>query len=409
MAKPTLLEHDFFPSATAGWENDTTWAEVSLDAVRQNVESLKGYADTAVIAVVKANGYGHGAIPVGRAALKAGASSLAVYQVEEGVVLRKAGISAPLLVFGPFTRVSAESMHAYGLTATVTSTESAALLQSVSAGRSIDVHVKVDTGLSRAGLPPQEAESLVEKLDRYPALRLRGLYTHFARADEACREPTLRQLDLLFQLADRLRARGAGVPMLHAANSAATLMVAEAHFDAVRIGISMYGYYPSPEVNRAVRLLPALRLHSRLSRVHRIATGSGVGYGHEFKAERPTTIGLVPVGYGDGLPRTLGHGRGRVIVAGSLAPIVGRISMDQITVDLTDIPGARPGDLVTLIGADGDRSQTADALATQAGTISYDILTGLLPRVPRLYVAGGVLSGAMRLDSGPRVVELEGE
>jgi alanine racemase len=347
-------------------------------------------APAEVMAVVKADAYGHGAPAVGRTALAHGASRLAVYAVGEAVNLRRSGVTAPILVFGPFAQAEAGEIWRHGLTPTLTHLEAARWLQESSKGRILHYHVKLDTGLARAGIDPAEAVSFLQAVTAsFPALQLQGAYTHFAAADEADKTATLEQIRRYRQTIAAMERAGFAPTVTHAANSAALLEISDARFEMVRAGIALYGYYPSQSTQHVVPLVPALQLLSEVSRVHTIAPGAGVGYGHEFRATRPTTIALIPIGYGDGLPRTLGHGSGRVIVRSRLAPIVGRVSMDQITVDVTDIGGVERGDPVVLIGSQGDTEQTAEDVGAQAGTISYDILTGLLPRVPRVYVQGG--------------------
>lgn len=347
------------------------------------------------MAVVKADGYGHGAVAVAGAALAHGATRLAVYTPEEGVTLRAHGITAPILVFGPFTAGESRLYWRHGLTPTVTSLEAARTLQMHAGDSTLEFQLKLDTGLSRAGVDPGEAVAFLRWVAREcTSLRIAGVYTHFASADELDKSTTRVQLRRFGAALDAIRAAGFAVELAHASNSAALLDVPDARFSLVRAGIATYGYYPSPHAGRAVQLTPVLQLLSEVTRVHSIPPGTGVGYGHEFRATRPTTIALVPIGYGDGLPRTLGNGSGRVLIRSRSAPIVGRVSMDQITVDVSEIDGAACGDDVVLIGAQGELEQTAEDLGAQAGTISYDILTGLLPRVPRIYVRGGALVGS---------------
>jgi alanine racemase len=223
------------------------------------------------------------------------------------------------------------------------------------------------------------------------------VYTHLARADEPDRTTTEEQVRLLLATVEQIESRGVRIPYVHASNTAGALNFPAARLGAMRVGIGLYGYDPSRLPARQGVLRPALTLTSRLTRVTPIAPGTGVGYGHEFRPLSRSIVGLVPIGYGDGLPRQLGLGCGQVLIAGKRAPIVGRVSMDQITVDLTGIEGAAVGDGVVLIGESGDLRQTADDLGDQAGTISYDVLTGLLPRVPRVYRAGSGPVGVARM------------
>ncbi|GAC1443003.1 MAG: alanine racemase [Chloroflexota bacterium] len=344
-----------------------------------------------IMTVVKANAYGHGAVQVARAALRGGASWLGVYTVQEGETLRRHGVQAPILVFGPFQRSEAKVIVQNKLTPTITNVEAGSWLQDSSDGQRMPFHLKVDSGLSRAGVLPCEVADLLEKLSALPALVAEGIYTHFARADELDQSYTQSQLAIFLQLIQCLGDAGRSFEVRHAANSAATLGLPESHLDMVRCGISTYGYFPSSFVPKKVRLQPALSWMSSITRVHSITSGTGVGYGHEFRAERTSTIALVPIGYGDGLSRGLGHGRGSVIVRGAPAPIIGRVSMDQITIDVTDIGGVKSGDAVIIIGANDRAVQSAEDVAAAAGTISYDVLTAILPRVPRLYSELGTL------------------
>jgi len=369
------------------WTGRATRAEINLDAIAFNVRSLCSLLSGAeLMAVVKGNAYGHGAVAVARIALEHGATRLGVYTMAEGVELRRAGIPCPVLVFGPFQRDEARDACLYDLSPTIGSIAAGEMLQRQATGRPIRFHLKIDTGLHRSGVSAVEATDLLHGLQQFPALQREGLYTHFACADEPERDCTSAQLSLFLRTARELEAAGFAFPLKHAANSAATLSRADTHLDLVRAGISLYGYYPSSEIAPVVPLQPALSLRSRIARAHTIPAGAGVGYGYAFGAQRRTRIALAPVGYGDGLPRSLGNGRGRVLVHGTAAPIVGRVSMDQITVDVTDIGDVMAGDEIVLIGAQGASRQDAAQLAARADTISYDILTGLLPRVPRRYV-----------------------
>ncbi len=364
-----------------------TRALVDLTAIASNVGALRRWARARYfMAVVKANGYGHGAVEVARASLAAGADWVGVYTVGEGEELRRRGIDAPILVFGPYSAGEARTLVERRLTPTIVDVQGAELLQQAIGETRLPFHLKVDTGLVRAGVSAEDAIPLMQTLTRFPGLQPEGIYTHFACADEPGDSTTRRQLGCFLDVCRRLEAGGFTFSIRHAANSAATLAHPESHLDMVRCGIATYGYYPSAAVSQTVELHPALSLLSVVTRVRPIPRGTGVGYGHDFRAQRPSLIALVPIGYGDGLPRAAGLGVGRVLVRGKLAPIVGRVSMDQITIDVTDVPGVRPGDEVTIIGDVDGVSQTADDLAAQVGTLSYEILTRIMLRVPRVYV-----------------------
>jgi alanine racemase len=337
------------------------------------------------MAVVKADAYGHGAAAVARAALAHGASWLGVYTVDEGASLRESGIDAPILVFGPFEAAEAAQIVRNRLTPTVYTVEAGRILETSGPATPIPFHLKVDTGLSRSGVDPARSREVLDALAAMPALRPEGIYTHFARSDEPSRPETAQQLGLFLDTVWRLEQAGYTFEIKHAANTGATLWAADSHLDMVRFGIGTYGYAPSTDTQGNVALTPALSLLSSLVRVHTVSAGAGIGYGHEFVSGRKSRLALVPIGYGDGLPRSLGHSAGRVLVRGREAPILGRVSMDQIIIDVTNIPGASVNDDAVLIGRSETMEQDADIFAAQAGTISYDVLTKLLPRVPRLY------------------------
>lgn len=388
-----------FPPVYSGneWGGRVTRAEINLDSLAANIRNLKRQAGASrLLTVVKADGYGHGAAAVGKTAVGAGADWLGVYTVDEGVVLRRNGIDAPILIIGTFQSAEARHIVDERLTPTITSLQAAAALQDAAGGERIAFHVKTDTGLTRAGVPVDTLESFARSLQEFPALEPQGLYTHFASADEDDKTTTFDQFRVFLAVSDRLAEEGLSFPLRHVANSAATLDLPETHLDMVRCGITCYGYYPSPAVRRDVEVRPAMSLLSAVTRVRRVPTGTGVGYGHEFRCSRESLIALVPIGYGDGLPRCLGSGIGTVLLRGRAVPIVGRMSMDQIAVDATDVPAVEPGDAVTIIGRDGEVEQSADDLARQAGTISYDILTGIMPRVPRVYIRSGAIAGDSR-------------
>lgn len=375
-----------------------TRAVVDLDAVAANVRNFRALAPaSALIAVVKGNAYGHGSVPVAETALRAGASGLAVYSVDEGIALREGGVDASILVFGPIEPAEVEEVVVHRLSPTVSRLETIQMFEFAAAGYRLDMHVKVDTGMTRAGASPRDAAELARAVAEHPGFRLASLYTHLACADEPQSDLTHRQVQSLMNVLTQVESSGVRVPMVHASNTAGALNFPEARLDAVRVGIGLYGYDPSRDSRSETDLLPALSLTSHITRVTRISRGTGVGYGHDFVAPSEAVIGLVPIGYGDGLPRQLGLGRGVVLVRGQRAPIVGRVSMDQITIDLTRVEGVKVNDEVVLIGRSGDLRQTADDLGDQAGTISYDVLTGLLPRVPRLYLQGGRVTGVARM------------
>ncbi len=366
----------------------TNYARIDLDAIARNTAALKARVgpDIELWAVVKANAYGHGAIPVARTVLAAGASRLAVARISEGIALRRAGLTAPILIMGYHAPAEAETAVAHDLTMTVNDDAFIRALdaQARNAGKRIPVHVKVDTGMGRFGRLPHELLPFLEQLSRFSHLQLEGLWTHFATADEADKTFARHQLDLFQEAAARARERY-DIPFLHAANSAAILDLPETWLDAVRPGIALYGLYPSAEVSDSVSLHPALTLVSHVGRMRTLPPGSSVSYGRTFIATRPTRVALLPIGYGDGVHRLLSN-RGRVLIRGQRAPIIGRVCMDNIMVDVTHIEGVQEGDEAVLIGRQGAARISAEEVAAWAQTINYEVTTSLLPRTARVYV-----------------------
>ena len=380
------------------WWGRPLWAEIDLDALALNVKALNRQAGAAALAaVVKANAYGHGAVPVAQAALEAGADRLAVICVDEGEQLRRAGIQAPILVMGHSPAGDAARIVQLRLTPTVNSREMALALaaQAETAGVVQPVHLKVDTGLNRYGLPPQEVVALAEALRKMAPLEVEGIYTHFASADEDDNSFTMEQYRAFLATADRLP----WIPVRHVSNTATLLDCPEMSLGMVRPGVGIYGIYPSPRANRSLELRPVLSLKSRLARLTCLSPGDGVSYGRTWRANRPSLIGLVMCGYGDGLPRVLSN-RGSMLVRGRRAPIVGRVCMDMCMLDVTDIPEVAEGDEVVVIGVQGGSEIPAEELGEMCDTISYEIMCGISQRVPRLYLRGGELVGVETLVSG---------
>ncbi|MCS7251362.1 MAG: alanine racemase [Thermoflexus sp.] len=368
-----------------------TWAEIDLDAIAENTRAMKRWVGNRVeiIAVVKADAYGHGAVPVARTVLKAGATRLAVHRLTEGVALRQAGIEAPILVMAPLLPEEAAEMIRWQLTPTLSTIEVAQALDGIArgTGRRMPVHVEVDTGMGRAGLLPQDAVSFACAVSRMDGLTLEGLYTHFATADEKDPSFVRRQLCRFEEVVATLEASGVRIPLRHTANSAAALRFPAAHFEAVRPGIALYGMRPSLEWEPPFPLRPAMTIRSRVIRVWTLAPGESVGYGQTFITDRARRMALVPIGYGDGYPHALSS-RGAVLIRGQRASVCGRVSMDQIVVDVSKIPDVRVGDEVVIIGRQGEEEIWAEELAAWAGTIHYEITTRISPRVPRIYREG---------------------
>ncbi len=368
-----------------------TYAAIDLNAIAHNVRALKTHvgAGIEVIAVVKANGYGHGAVEAARAALAGGATRLAVARVDEGVELRRAGLACPVLVMGYAPPEAAPAIITHDLTATLTTWETAQALsaRAQATGRRATVHAKVDTGMGRFGLLPEEVAPFVSQVAALPGLDVEGMFTHFAVADEPgedSRAYTRRQFAVFSDVLCAVVETGHPIRLRHCANSAAALFHRETHLDAVRPGIAIYGLRPNAAVAPPVELRPALALKSRVARVRTLPPGASVSYGRTYTTTRPTPVALVPVGYGDGYHRLLSN-RGAVLINGKRAPIVGRVCMDQFVVDVTGVPDVKQDDEVVLIGAQGRERISAEEVARWAETINYEVTTSILPRVKRVY------------------------
>jgi len=376
-----------------------TRATVNLDAMGHNVRLVRRIVGpgVGVMAVLKADAYGHGAVPVARACLAAGASWLAAATVDEGVSLRRAGIDAPLLLIAPAFPEEYAMAVTHELSVGVGSLGMAADLAVVArrAGTVARVHAEVDTGLNRFGIPAQRAVDEVVALAALPGLTLEAVYTHFAASETPSDGSADAQLALFREIVDGVRARGAPIPLLHASNSGGVLELPRAHLDLVRPGIALYGYHPAGPGARPGSgfasgvdpdgLRPVMTLSTRLVRVERVSPGAGVSYNHTFRTARESVLGLAPLGYGDGLPRLLSS-RGQMLVRGRRCPIVGRVCMDQTVLDLTDVPGAAVDDEVVAIGRQGQERIGADDVGALVGTNAYEVLCGIAPRVPRDYV-----------------------
>lgn len=367
-----------------------THAEIDLSAIAANVALACRLAgpETRVMAVVKADAYGHGAVPVARVALAAGATWLGVAIPEEAIPLREAGIACGILVLGPVAPEQAELVADHDLEQCVCDPAQAEALDRAARarGRVLALHLKVDTGMGRVGLRPGEVRGVAEKIRALPSVRLAGLMTHFADAE--AEEPGFarEQLARFADAARDLAAAGIPVPLRHAANSAALLFLPEARLDLVRPGIMLYGYHPrGPRGGPEPPLRPALRLRTAISQIRDVARGESVSYARTFVAPRDLRVATLPVGYADGCGRLLSN-RGQVLIRGQRVPIVGRVCMDMTMVDVSSLPDVRVGDEAVLIGRQGADEITADEAAELQGTISYEVLCRIGPRVPRVYL-----------------------
>ena len=400
MAQPSLAPR-LLVRQDAAWKqivvlepDRPTWVEVDLGALAHNTRRLKDAAGGAeLMAVLKADAYGHGAVQAARVVLRHGASRLAVACLSEGATLRAAGITAPILVLGYTPAWQAREALRLGLDAAVfdLATGQAFSRAARDLGRTARLHLKVDTGMHRLGCGPDEAESLLAQLTELPGLAVEGIFTHLACADDrgdAGRAATEAQLASWQSLLTRLEAAGRRPRLAHALNSAGLLAWLQARGDLVRPGIALYGLAPSAALAeacgpRGLDLRPVLSWRTQVGQLHRLDAGEAVGYGASWRAARPSLIATIPVGYADGFRRAPKAWR-QVLVRGRRAPLVGRVSMDQSAVDVTDIPGVRQGDTVTLIGRQGEDAILADEVAAWLGTLHYEVVAGILARVPRL-------------------------
>jgi alanine racemase len=373
-----------FPSA---WGGRPVWAEVDLDALAHNVRSLvRRAAPAKLYAVVKANAYGHGAVAVGRAALEAGAGGLAVVCVDEAEELRRAGIAGSILVVGYTPASDAPRVVALDLQPTVGAADVVDALSAAAreAGKTVPLHLELESGLNRHGLAPDALIALAERARELPGIEVRGLFTHFAAAEEGDQRFTRRQFETLRIVSQRLP----WIPERHCSASASTLIDPEMGLDAVRAGLSIYGYRPAPWVGTEAELRPVLSLRARIARVMELEPGASVGYGRAWAATRRTKVALVMCGYADGYRRAFSN-KAHVLVRGRRVPVIGRVAMDMCMIDATAAAGVAVGDVVTLVGQDGDEKVDADDLAILDDTISWEFLAGITARVPRLYLRDG--------------------
>ena len=365
------------------------WAEISLANAAHNVEKIKQWIGPhcQLMAVVKANAYGHGDLELARTALAHGASWLAVALPEEGVKLRRAGIAAPILVLGAVSPHQLEFCAAKDLVVTLFQWEHAQILSNIARrlNKTVKVHVKVDTGMSRLGIRPEETLSLVKRLVGLPGIEVQGIYTHFACADTLNDPYTQWQWQRFTWVLLELEKAGIEIPLKHCANTAATLLMPETHLNLVRVGLGIYGLYPCPKTDelKVIDLKPVLSLHTQVLDLKRVPKGTAVSYGRNYVAWRDTTIAVLPIGYADGLLRRLQE-KGVVLINGVKYPFAGRITMDHCMIDVGD-GAVEIGDQVTLIGTQGSAAITADDWAAWLDTINYEIPCMISERVVRTY------------------------
>ena len=373
------------------------YAEINLDAIVKNVDNLMALTkeNTGALAVVKADGYGHGDVAVAKAVAQK-VTGYAVATLDEAVNLRENGVKKPSLVLGHVDPYEFDILVSHEITATVFDVETAQLLADAARvqKKQAHCHIKVDTGMRRIGLEPDEnGIAIVKQITALKELSADGIFTHFAASDETDKTSAEHQFKLFTDFTGRLEKEGIHFTYRHCANSAAVIDMPQVDLDMVRLGIAMYGMYPSDEVKKEkVELFPALDLKSHITMVKEIPAGEKVSYGGTFTTTRTTKLATVSVGYGDGYPRALSS-KGYVLVRGQKAPIVGRVCMDQMMVDVTDIKNVTRADIVTLIGKDGDAEITVEEIAALAGTFNYEFVCDLGKRIPRSYYLNGEYIG----------------
>lgn len=364
------------------------WAEVDLGAIARNVRALKTLtpAATRFMAVVKADGYGHGAVRVAEAALAGGADRLGVATLEEAVALREAGITAPVQLLAEVPAEGAPLTVRHGIIATVASAEAAVALSRAAMLAQVQAvcHLKIDTGMNRIGVRAEDAAALARRVSDLPGLVLEGAFTHFATADTPGDWEFDRQVTRLGSAIDAMRTEGVRPAVLHAANSAATIMHPETHLGMVRCGIAIYGLHPSEATVPRIELEPAMSVKARVSFAKEVGLGDGVSYGFTWHADGPATIATLPLGYADGIHRVLSNAMS-VLIAGRRCPQVGRVCMDQLMVQVPAGVAVSPGDEAVIVGAQGAERISMDELAGLAGTINYEMACGFALRLERRY------------------------
>ncbi|MCM8783665.1 MAG: alanine racemase [Candidatus Omnitrophica bacterium] len=363
-----------------------TWAEVDLSSLGFNLKQIKNIlsSETKIMPIVKADAYGHGLVEVSRYLVSQGTEQLGIATVDEGIELRENGLGISLFLLGNIFPEEAEAVIEYNLIPTLCNLEVAQRLNEVAQEKNIFVktHVKIDTGMGRIGVSYKEAKEFFLKIKEFSHLVIEGLWTHFASAEDD--SFTSLQLTRFNFVLESLKQLGIGFNYIHTANSMALFRNRETHFNLVRPGITLYGVYPDVSLREIVELKPAMSLKTKIVFLKKVYQGEPISYGRTFFTQRESLIATLPIGYGDGYNWLLSN-KGRVLVRGQYAPIVGRVCMDQIMVDVTDIPGVSLGDEVVLLGRQGDLEITAEDLAELSGTISYEVLCRIGSRVPRIY------------------------
>lgn len=373
------------------------YAEINLDNLAHNIKEVRRLASkkAQIMAVIKADGYGHGAVKIAQTLLDNGADRFAVAVLDEAIELRQAGFNTPILILGYTQPERADELVRYEIEQAVYSLEAAEALSkaAVKQGKTAQIHVKIDTGMGRIGLQADdEAVQIIKKINSLPSLNIKGIFTHFAVADQVDKAYTQMQYKKLMWVCNELEKCGINIEIRHCGNSAAIIDIPEMHLDMVRAGIVLYGLAPSKEVMLdKLELKEVMSLKVRITHVKEIEAGTSVSYGRKFVADKKTKIASLPIGYADGYTRLL-SGKAEALVQGKRVPIVGRICMDQCMIDVTGIEDVKVGDEVVLFGRQGNEFISIDELADKLGTINYEIVCMISRRVPRVYVKNGQIT-----------------
>lgn len=374
------------------------WAEVNLDNIAHNVREIRRITNkkAEIMGIVKADAYGHGVMEVVKTLLGNGVTRLAVSMLDEAIQLRKSGIEVPILILSYTDPRRAEEIIQNDVTQAVFSHDLANALSeaAVRLDKNVKIHIKIDTGMTRVGfMPGYSAIKNVVEISKLPGIIIEGLFTHFASADEADRSYTYMQFERFMSICNELNRIGVYIPIKHAANSAAIMEYPETHLDLVRPGLILYGMYPSNEVDKSkLDLRPAMTLKANVTLVKEVEAGTSISYGRIFTTQRPSKIATIPIGYADGYTRLLNN-KGKVLVNGELAPVVGKICMDQCMIDITDLAAkVNVGDEVVLFGNQGDNRIPIEEVAEQIGTINYEVVCIIGKRIPRVYLQEGKIS-----------------
>lgn len=371
-------------------------SEINLDAIAYNVKNIRAIVneDTKIMAIVKADAYGHGAVEVAKVALYNGASALGVAMSDEAIQLRNHNINVPILILGYTPELKIEEAVKYNLIQTVFTYEMAYAISkaAIKLGKIAQIHIKLDTGMGRIGfVPTKESEDIILSISQLDNIEINGIFTHFATSDEMDKTFTYKQAEIFEKFTDSIEKKGLHIPLKHAANSGSIMELPQFGFNMVRAGIILYGMYPSDEVDKnKLALKPAMGLKTQISYIKNVDNNVPISYGRTYYTNRVSVIATVPVGYADGYSRLLSN-CGRVLVKGCYAPIVGRVCMDQFMIDVTDIPNVSIGDDVVLIGSQGGNCITTEEIAKLIGTINYEVVCLIGKRIPRVYIKNNSL------------------